>query len=175
MLVLFHIRRWVLLTVACLFLLAVPISVGAEKNKSKGVDIMKQVSSAGEKAGLVAEDPRLYVTEGIKIILGFIAILFIALIVYAGYLRLTAHGEEDRVKKSTSTVIAALIGLIIVMFAYAITSFVSSRMYNAIAEDPKYEENNYTAGYIENKVKVKESVKVWDIFEKAFGFVGIKL
>lgn len=132
------------------FFLAAPamaeitINFDNKTNSKTSGEIMKQVNVAGNTAGLAAEDPRLFVAKSIKILLGITGTLFFALIVFAGYVRLTAHGEEDRVKKSNSTAVAALLGLAIVLLAYAVTAFVTSRLYNATTYEPPYGENNET-------------------------------
>ena len=56
--------------------------------------------------------------------LSMIGVVFFILMVYGGFLWMTAHGNEDQSKRALDTIIAATIGIIIIMAAYAITSFV---------------------------------------------------
>lgn len=118
------------------------INVDNNPNQKTSGDIMEQVNAAGGKAGLTNEDPRLFIAAGIKVLLGITGTLFFALIVFAGYVRLTAQGDEDRVKKSNNTAVAALLGLGIVVLAYAITVFVTTRLYNVATYEEVYDENN---------------------------------
>ena len=67
----------------------------------------------------------------IRAVLGLLAIIFLVLIVYAGYLWMMARGNEDDVKKAKDIIISATIGLIIVIAAYSITSFVFNALNNA--------------------------------------------
>lgn len=60
----------------------------------------------------------------IETILSLLGIIFVGLLVYAGYLWMTAAGNEDKVQKSMDIIKRAIIGLIIVVSAYAITAFV---------------------------------------------------
>ena len=60
----------------------------------------------------------------IKFFLSFLGIIFIILIVYAGFMWMTSAGEEAKISKAKSTMVAAVIGLAIVLAAYAITYFV---------------------------------------------------
>ena len=60
----------------------------------------------------------------ITIVLGLLAIIFVALLVYAGFLWMTASGNEEQVKKATGLIKNAIIGLIIILAAYSITYFV---------------------------------------------------
>jgi len=56
--------------------------------------------------------------------LSFIGVLFFALMVYGGFIWMTARGNEEDTKKALNTITAAVIGLIIVLSSYTITSFV---------------------------------------------------
>lgn len=60
----------------------------------------------------------------ISAFLTLLAIIFIVLIILAGYNWMTAGGEEQKVTKAKDTIQKAVIGLIIIMSAYAITAFV---------------------------------------------------
>ncbi|MBU0661256.1 hypothetical protein KKG22_03700 [Patescibacteria group bacterium] len=59
-------------------------------------------------------------------ILSIIGILFFILMVYGGFLWMTARGDEGQVEKGKDTIIAAIIGMAIVLASYAITVFVFS-------------------------------------------------
>ncbi len=66
-----------------------------------------------------------YIVGGIiKAILGMLGVVFLCLMVYAGFTWMTAAGEPDKVKKAKSLITNSIIGLIIVMASYAITLFV---------------------------------------------------
>lgn len=60
----------------------------------------------------------------IKVALSFVGVIFLALMVYAGYLWMTAQGEEEPIKKAQNIIKSSIIGLIITVGAYSITSFV---------------------------------------------------
>ena len=64
-------------------------------------------------------------------ITGFLALLgiiFIVLIILAGYNWMTAAGEEEKVNKAKDTLTRAIIGLVITVGAYAISQFVMDRL-----------------------------------------------
>lgn len=81
--------------------------------------------AAGSKgAGFDApKDPRLIVANVISIALQLIGILFLALTVYAGFLWMTAAGNEEQVEKSKKLLFQAVIGMAIVLASYSITVF----------------------------------------------------
>ena len=56
--------------------------------------------------------------------LTFVGVLFLVLMIYGGIIWMLARGNEQQSKKALDTIIAAVIGLIIVIGSYALTSFV---------------------------------------------------
>jgi cbb3-type cytochrome oxidase subunit 3 len=71
------------------------------------------------------EGPALvFVAEIIRIVLSFIGVIFLVLIIYAGFLWMTAAGEEAKAGKARSIIFDSVVGLAIIIFSYAITTFV---------------------------------------------------
>ena len=64
----------------------------------------------------------------ISVILSILGIVFIILIIYGGYTWMIARGEEQKVTKGKDTITAAVIGLLIIMAAYAISYFVTNAL-----------------------------------------------
>lgn len=64
------------------------------------------------------------VASVIKAALGLLAVIFIILMIVAGFQWMTAAGNETKVEKALSMIKTAVIGLIIVLSAYAITYFI---------------------------------------------------
>lgn len=60
--------------------------------------------------------------------LGLLGVIFIILIIIAGYNWMTARGDEEKITKATSTIRSAIIGLLIIVAAYAITYFVFANL-----------------------------------------------
>ena len=60
----------------------------------------------------------------ISLALSVLGIIFIGLMIYAGFTWMTAAGNEKRIEKSKSIIIESAIGLVIVLTAYAITYFI---------------------------------------------------
>jgi cbb3-type cytochrome oxidase subunit 3 len=61
-------------------------------------------------------------------ILSFIGVMFMLLIIYGGILWMTAMGKENQVEKAKNIIIQAVIGLVIVLAAYAITAFIGNQL-----------------------------------------------
>ena len=79
----------------------------------------------GAGYGLPA-DPRVTVAIIVKIILTLGGTVLFLLDIYAGYLWMTAAGNDEQVTKAQTTLRNSTIGLIIVIFAYTITIAVSN-------------------------------------------------
>jgi len=60
----------------------------------------------------------------IKVALSFVGTLFFALTIYAGFLWMTASGNEEQVTKAQSIIKMAVIGMIITLASYGITVYV---------------------------------------------------
>jgi len=72
----------------------------------------------------------------VKILIGSLGILFLLLTVYAGYLYLTARGEEDHVKHAKETLQRGVTGMVIILIAYALAAFVINLLTNATTSAP---------------------------------------
>lgn len=91
----------------------------------------KRVQGAASKAGYgSATETTLAETAGIaiKAALSFVGVIFLVLMVYAGYLWFTSRGEEEPIKKAQKIIMASVIGLVIVAGAYGITSLIVPRI-----------------------------------------------
>ena len=91
---------------------------------------LNQVSQAygGET---VPQDARRVVVDIIKIVLGFLGIIAVVLILYAGFLWMTAGGNDDKISEAKKILSAGIIGLVIILSAYAIANFVINQIYGA--------------------------------------------
>jgi len=70
----------------------------------------------------------------INIALGFIGILLLVYLLIAGFKWMTAGGEEAEVKKATTMIKNAIIGLLIVIAAFAISNFVLGSLINVTTQ-----------------------------------------
>ena len=61
-------------------------------------------------------------------VLSFVGIIFLVLMIYAGFTWMLARGNEAEVKKAKDLMFDAIIGLIVIMAAYAITTFIGERI-----------------------------------------------
>ena len=103
----------------------------------------KNLSNAWEVSGNTAKiagynktsDYEYIISQIIFTVLTLLGVIFMILMVYGGSIWMTAGGKEDRVKKAKDLIQAAIIGLIIVVAAYAISFFVVSKITKGVLVD----------------------------------------
>jgi hypothetical protein len=83
-------------------------------------------SDIAENQGLggTISDPRPTVRIMINTALGFLGVLVVVMIIYGGFMWITAAGKEDRVTKGRQIIVWAAIGAIVVSIAWTITSYI---------------------------------------------------
>lgn len=72
--------------------------------------------------------PDFIIASVIQSVLSFLGVVFIVLMVYGGYLWMTAAGNDEQVEKAKDLITAAVVGVVIILAAYAISYFVISKM-----------------------------------------------
>ena len=82
-----------------------------------------------------SKDPRDIVINVIKVFLTLLGIIFLVLIMLAGYKWMTSQGNQEKVDEAKKEITRAIIGLIIIMAAYAITSFIFTDIRRAITDE----------------------------------------
>ncbi len=65
----------------------------------------------------------------ISAVLAFLGVAFLILMIYGGYIWMMARGNEQEIEKAKNIIKNALIGLVVVLAAYAVTWFITSKIY----------------------------------------------
>lgn len=92
-------------------------------------DINKNIETQGKTAGYeTGNDYTVVVGQIIQTALSIVGVLFVLLLVYGGFLWMTAEtgAGRNQIDKAKKVFIMATVGLLIIAAAYAITSFVVS-------------------------------------------------
>lgn len=71
----------------------------------------------------------------VRIFLGILGILFVILIIVAGFRWMTAGGNEENVKKASAQIRNAVIGLVIIFAAWSLTNFVINQAIKAVSNN----------------------------------------
>ncbi len=100
-----------------------PVATSAQVLKLSD-DLKANTQEFASESQLSDVEPNVLIASLIRTALSLLAVLFLILIIMAGFQWMTANGEEDKIKKAKSMLINAVIGLLIVIAAYTITYFV---------------------------------------------------
>ncbi len=112
--------------------LALAIIAPMQVRAQDGFGFGSQLDNVAEESGYdpnndVSVEER--VSNIISIVLSFLGVIFMVLMIVAGFNWMTAGGNEEQVKKATEMIKAAIIGLIIVVSAYAASVFIIERVW----------------------------------------------
>jgi len=111
------------LSLSLLFIISLPVSAQLLEGEA-----LQQLNSNSQQvkafAGFSNASVGSIIAAVISAVLGLLAAIFMVLMVLSGFKWMTASGNEDQVKKAQETIKAAIIGLIIVLAAYAITYYI---------------------------------------------------
>ncbi len=85
----------------------------------------------GTTFGLGTADLYSTIIRVVQWALGFLALVAVIIIMYGGFIWMTARGNPDKVAKAKKILISAVIGLVIILTAWAIVTFVVKTIHEA--------------------------------------------
>lgn len=125
---LYHIVSLLLLSLLSLPLLVLAQGTGTITPTASS-PLLNRLQTVGTAAGYSANTTESTVLEivgtGISVGLSLLGVIFVILILIAGFNWMTAAGDEEKIKRAGQTIRAAIIGLLIVAGAFAIWLFIS--------------------------------------------------
>lgn len=68
----------------------------------------------------------------INYLFSFLGVIFLVLIIYGGFLYMTAAGDSDKISTSKDIIISASIGLAIILASYSISYFIIKNLTQAV-------------------------------------------
>lgn len=89
----------------------------------------------GEAAQLGDADPRIIAARIINIFLGSVGVILLCLVLYAGFMWMTAGGDNEKVEKAQKTIRNAIIGLIIILCSWGFVTFVMKKLMDVTETD----------------------------------------
>lgn len=89
------------------------------------------IDELAEPLGLGERDVRDTIASIINVALGLLGIVTVVIIIYAGFLWMTAGGDKEKITTARQWITGGIIGLIIILSAYAIARFVVSSLLEA--------------------------------------------
>ena len=78
------------------------------------------------------QDPREVAVRIINFALTFLALIAVAVVMYGGFKWMTAAGNEDQVGEAKKLLGAGVIGLLIILAAWALTTFLIGQIINTV-------------------------------------------
>jgi multidrug transporter EmrE-like cation transporter len=78
----------------------------------------------GTYTGLGTQDIRVTIMRVVRVIIGLVGIIAIIIIIYGGYTWMTSGGNPEKIDKAKKILTNAVIGLVIILSAFAIVSFI---------------------------------------------------
>ena len=88
------------------------------------INVKNNMDDLKTNVGFGDNNPIEILTSLVALVLGFLGLIAVIIILIAGFLWMTAGGNDDRVKKAKTMMVQGLIGLIIVLSAYGISGYV---------------------------------------------------
>ncbi|MFA5155086.1 MAG: IPT/TIG domain-containing protein [Patescibacteria group bacterium] len=82
----------------------------------------------GLAGSLSAADPRMVAGRIINIVLGFLGVIAVGLIAYAGFLWFSSGGNEEKVETAKKILRNAIIGLVIILASWGIATFILTKL-----------------------------------------------
>src|SRR3989344_4946322 len=83
-------------------------------------------------AGFSSQDLKVTIENIIRIVLGFLGVVTVLIILYGGFVWLTSFGNEDKIDQAKKLISAGVVGLVVVLATYAISSFVVNSLAGAV-------------------------------------------
>jgi hypothetical protein len=106
------------------------MAVGAQGSTAP-LDVGSTGIGYGAYTGLSGQDLRITIANIIRTAMGLLGIIAVLIVLYGGFKWMTAAGDDTKVGDAKKIITAGIIGLIIIISAYAIASFVVSGLVTA--------------------------------------------
>lgn len=78
--------------------------------------------------GVPQLDPGAALHNGLNTAYTWAGIICVIIIIVAGFMYVTSSGDAAKVKKAKDAILGAVIGIIVILMAFAITAFVMGRL-----------------------------------------------
>ena len=70
----------------------------------------------------------------INVVLGFLGVIAVIIVLLGGFKWMTSQGNTEKVDEAKKLIGAGIVGIVIVLAAFAIASFVLTELYNQLVE-----------------------------------------
>ena len=103
-------------------------------------DAFDRLQTAGGVAKLPTTDadPQRIIANVVVYALGFVGLLFLGSVIFAGWQWMSSGGNEENISKAKKRLVSSIIGIAVVASAYTVTLFVSDAIYKATCSGGYY-------------------------------------
>lgn len=116
------------------YLFLSPVLAGVTVDGIWGNNVRSYINSNSNLPTNIS-DPRIAAINIINIVLGCLGIIFLIIILYGGFKWMMSGGNEDSISSARKIIVAGIIGLAIILAAYAIANFVINSLLYATTGD----------------------------------------
>lgn len=118
------------------FILTLSFGFGSPEALAQTADVaLEGLDTVGTTAGLSAQDPTVIVARIIRAGLGILGMIAMIILMYGGFLWMTAGGNQDKVARAKRLIINAGVGVFIILASIGITQLVLEALINATNEN----------------------------------------
>jgi hypothetical protein len=111
--------------------LALPLSALAAGTKPTLTDDTLGTTAVENSTALAGGDVRQTAARLINVALGFLAIIAVIIVLVGGFQYMMSGGDTTKTENARKLIVSGIIGLAIILSAWAITSFVISKLVTA--------------------------------------------
>ena len=121
-----NMKKIILIIIITIFTISISDSVCLAYDFDENSGIKNTADATGHNKSEIFKKDKLPEAIGmvIKIGLGLLGVAFLILIIYGGYTWMLAKGNQQEVDKALKIIQNAVIGLIVVVVAYALVNFI---------------------------------------------------
>lgn len=101
----------------------VPVAASAQAITADSFGVAQAAAT-----GLPNRDLRLVVASILRVLFGLVGMVMVTLIIYAGFLWMTAGGEEEQISKAKAWLSGSAIGLALMLLAFTLTNYIITQL-----------------------------------------------
>jgi len=113
------------------FLICIPILVQAAGGLEDVRSNLKNTAVAA-KLGSTQTNIPILIGKIINVIVSLLGLIAVVLIIIGGFQWMTSGGEEEKITKAKQLMINGIIGLVIIVLAYAIATFIIGKLVDVV-------------------------------------------
>jgi hypothetical protein len=121
-----------LIAFAIISLFAVPMFIAPALAQTDIYGVNQLNNGLGGSLGPTNRDPREIIGRFLKLALGFLGLIAVAIILIGGFKWMTSGGNEEKTGEAKKLMAAGVVGLIIVLASWGIATWVISSIGNTV-------------------------------------------